>query len=108
LMLVAAHPWVGRCRGIIITAISSPGCRPPLVSWRGVHRGRTASSLLRIGSRRIDGPPLRGPCLLRPILVDEANEALDSRSPLLHLLRSRREIEEQLRTCQSFRWHRRR
>ena len=46
--------------------------------------------------------------LIHPISNGDADEAPDGRSPLVELLHSRGEVEEQLRARQSFRWRGRR
>ena len=52
----------------------------------------------------LDGAPSRGPCRSRIIFVGDGDEAPDGGPPLVKLLRSRREVEEQLRACQNFCW----
>ena len=67
-----------------------------------MHRGCSTSGPSTTGMRWLDRALARGPSWPRLILVGDADEASDGGSPLLELFRSRREVEEQLRACQSF------
>ena len=73
-----------------------------------MHLDRSTPSPPGAGMWWLGGAPARGPCRSRIILVGDGDEAPDGGSPLVELLRSRREVEEQLRARQSFCWRGRR
>ena len=54
--------------------------------------------------RRLVRTPVQGSRWERLVFVGEADKASDGGSPLVELLCSRREVEEQLHVCQCFRW----
>ena len=98
LALVVVGPWVGRCYGNIITSVIATDRHPWWLAWRRrVHRARSTPGPSTASMRRFDGAPARGPRRSRIIFVGDGDEAPDGGSPLVELLRSRREVEEQLR-----------
>ena len=104
LTLVAAGSWVGRRCGNVVTGVGPTSQRLLLLAWgRRVHRGCSASGPPTIGVRRLYGAPVRGSHWSRFIFVGEADEAPNGSSPLIELLRNRREVEEQLHARQRFR-----
>ena len=105
LALVAEGPRVGRRYGDVITSVITTDRHPRWLAWRRrVHRGRSTSGPSTAGMRWFDGAPARGPRRSRIIFVGDGDEAPDGGPPLVELLRSRREVEEQLRARQSFCW----
>ena len=106
LALVAVGPWVGRRYGNVITSVIATDRHPRwLASRRRVHRGRSTPGPPTANMWWLDGAPARGPYRPWLVCVGDGDEAPDGGSPLIELLRSRREVEEQLRACQCFCWH---
>ena len=62
-----------------------------------MHHDRSTPGPPGAGMRWLGGAPARGPRRSRIIFVGDGDEASDGGSPLVELLRSRREVEEQLR-----------
>ena len=105
LALVAVGPWFGRRYGNIITSVIATDRHPRWLAWRRrVHRGRSTPGPSTAGMWWFDGAPARRPRQSRIIFIGDSDEAPDGGSPLVELLRSRREVEEQLRARQSFCW----
>ena len=73
-----------------------------------MHRGRSFLGPPSANMWWLGGAPTRGPRWSRIVFVGDGDEALDGGPPLVELPRSRREVEEQLRARQSFRWRGRR
>ena len=69
-----------------------------------MHRGRSSPGPPSASMWWLGGVPTRGPRRSRIVFVGDGDEAPDGGSPLVELLRSRREVEEQLRARQSFCW----
>ena len=103
LALVAVGPWVRRRYGNVITSIvTTDRHRRQLARGRRVHCGCNSPGPSTAGMWWLDGAPARGPRRSRIIFVGDGDEAPDGGSPLVELLRSGREVEEQLRARQSF------
>ena len=62
-----------------------------------MHRDRSTPGPPSAGMWWLGGAPTRGPRRSRIISVREGDEAPDGGPPLVELLHSRREVEEQLR-----------
>ena len=106
LAVVAVGPWVGRRYGDVITSIITSDWHPRQLAWgKRVRRGCSTSGPSTAGMRWLEGVSARGPRWLRLIFVGNADEAPYGGSPLVELFHSRRKVEKQLRTCQSFCWH---
>ena len=73
-----------------------------------MHHGRNSPGPPSASMWWLGGAPTRGPRRSRIIFVGDDDEAPDGGPPLVELLRSRREVEEQLRARQSFCWRGRR
>ena len=98
LALVAVGPRVGRRYRDVITSVVTTGRRPRrLARRRRVHRGRSSPSPPSASMWWLGGAPTRGPRRSRIIFIGDSDEAPDGGSALVELLRSRREVEEQLR-----------
>ena len=98
LALVAVGPWVGRRYGNVITSVITTDRHPRWLAWRRrVHRGCSTPGPSTAGMRWFDGAPARGTRQSRIIFIGDGDEAPDGGSPLVELLRSRWEVEEQLR-----------
>ena len=69
-----------------------------------MHRGRSSPGPPSASMWWLGGAPTRGPRRSRIVFVGDGDEAPDGGPPLVELLRSRREVEEQLRARQSFCW----
>ena len=105
LALVAVGPWVGRRYGNVITrVVTTNRHQRQLARGRRVYGGCSSPDSPTAGMWWLDGAPARGPRRSRIIFIGDGDEAPDGGSPLVELLRSRREVEEQLRACQSFCW----
>ena len=98
LALVAEGPRVGRCYGDVITSVVTMGRRPRrLARRRRVHRGRNSPGPPSASMRWLGVAPTRGPARSPIVFVGDGDEAPDGGPPLVELLRSRSEVEEQLR-----------
>ena len=98
LALVAECPRVGRRYGDVITSVVATGRRPRgLARRRRVHRGRSSPGPPSTSMWWLGGAPARGSRRSRIVFVGDGDEAPDGGPPLVELLRSRREVEEQLR-----------
>ena len=69
-----------------------------------MHHGRSSPGPPTTDMWWLDGAPARGPRQSQIIFIGYGDEAPDGGSPLVELLRSRREVEEQLCARQGFRW----
>src|SRR4051812_10672668 len=93
LALIAVGPWVGRRYGNVITSVvTTDRHRWQLARGRRVHCSCGSPSPSTAGMWWLDGAPTRGPCRSRIIFVGNGDEAPDGGSPLVELLRSRREV----------------
>ena len=73
-----------------------------------MHHDRSTPGPPSAGTWWLDGAPARGSRRWRIVFVGNGDEAPDGGPPLVELLCSRREVEEQLRARQSFCWRGRR
>lgn len=62
-----------------------------------MHRGRSSPGPPGASTRWLGGAPTRGSRWSWIVFVGDGDEAPDGGPPLVELLRSRREVEEQLR-----------
>ena len=98
LALVAVGPRVRRRYRDVIKNVVMTGRHPWwLARRRRVHRDRSTPGPPGVGMWWLGGAPARGPRRSRIIFVGDDDEAPDGGPPLIELLRSRREVEEQLR-----------
>ena len=104
LALVAVGPRVRRRYRDVITSIVTTGRRPQWLARRRVHRGRSSPGPPSASMWWLGGALTQGPRRSRIVFVGDGDEAPDGGPPLVKLLCSRREVEEQLRARQSFRW----
>ena len=88
---------VSRVTGVVTLLVVHNLGRVRCGRWGGPLGGRRAA-------RGWHGDALGGSRWSRFIFIGEADEAPNGGSPLVELLRSRREVEEQLRARQSFCW----
>ena len=95
LALVAVGPWVGRRYGNVNTSVITTDQHQRWLAWRRrVHRGRSTPGPSTAGMRWFDEASARRPRRSRIIFIGDGDEAPDGGSPLVELLRSRREVEE--------------
>ena len=73
-----------------------------------MHRGRSSPGPPSASMWWLGGAPAQGSRRSRIVFVGDGDEAPDGGPPLIELLCSRREVEEQLRARQSFCWRGRR
>ena len=98
LTLVAVGPRIEQRYGDIIRSVIATDRHPRWLAWRRrVHHGHSTPGPSIAGVWWLDGAPTRGPCRLRIIFIGDGDEAPDGGSPLVELLRSRREVQKQLR-----------
>ena len=97
LALIAVGSRVGQRDGDIITSIAPTGRRPGRSGWkRGIHRGCVASGVSSASTWQLGGATADGFRRPQPVVVGDADEALDGGPPFVKLLHGGRKIEELL------------